>query len=126
MSFDELLRFARKGGIQIKRLQRSALQAKNAHGDSLLHILAAEGDDSAVALLLELGCDVNEQNKFGSTAIDCAAWKGNINVVTRLLQAGADLSVVDSTGFNVIENLRLMGKSEMADWMETQAKAKSA
>lgn len=118
MSFDELVRCARTGRVGAKDFRQKAKQAKNAHGDSLLHIFAAEGDDTAVALLLQIGCEVNEQNNFGSTAIDCAAWKGHVDVVKRLLEAGANLSVVDSTGFTVIENLRLMGKTEMADWLK--------
>jgi ankyrin repeat protein len=120
MSFDEMLAKVRETN-RSSELSRNfisiAKSARNAHGDTLLHILAAEGSANAVNVLLEIGCDVNAQDDFGSTAIQSAAWREHRSIVEKLLEAGAKISIVDSTGFTSVQNLRLLGKDEMADWL---------
>lgn len=118
MSFDELLVMVRKCGHNSNAITSSAREirdARNEHGDSLLLILAAEGDDNAVATLLKMGCDVNFRNNFGSTPIECAAWREEYSVVCQLIDAGADITIADSTGFTVVENLKMLGKNEMVE-----------
>ena len=118
MSFDEMLvkvREARSSSELTRDFISGAKMARNVHGDTLLHLAAAEGSDDAVNTLLDIGCDVDAQDHFGSTAIQTAAWRGHRSIVERLLQAGAKTSIVDCTGFTVIENLRLLGKNDMED-----------
>lgn len=120
MSFDELLakvREARSGSELTNSFISGVKNARNVHGDTLLHIAAAEGSENAVTILLEIGCDVNAQDNFGSTAIQSAAWREYRSIVEKLLLAGAKTTIADSTGFTVIENLRLLGKNEMADFL---------
>ena len=120
MSFDEMLvkvRGARGGSEFSRSFISSAKIARNVHGDTLLHIAAAEGSENAVTILLEIGCDVNAQDNFGSTAIQSAAWREYRCIVEKLLLAGAKTTIADSTGFTAIENLRLLGKNEMADFL---------
>ncbi len=92
---------------------------RNAHGDSLLHLAAAEGNIAAVKLLLKLGCNPNSQNNFGSPPIDVAAWKGHSEIVGILLMYGADIAICDSTGSTVIDNLNYLGKTEMVSLITT-------
>jgi ankyrin repeat protein len=123
MDFHDLLVLVREhhgDATRMAALARELVAARNIHGDSLLHILAAEGDAKAVEALLEAGCDVNCQNHFGSAAITCPAAKEDWVVVNLLLRAGADLSLRDSTGSTVLENLRLLQQYQMADWLESE------
>lgn len=125
MSFDELLVMVRKCGRNSNAIASSAKEiggARNEHGDSLLHNLAAEGDDNAVATLLKIGCDVNVRNNFGSTPIECAAWREEYSVVCQLIDAGADVTIADSTGFTVVENLKMLGKNDMIELISLRLK----
>ena len=89
----------------------------NQHGDSLLHILAAEGDLEATRLLLRLGLDVNQPNRFGTTPLLAAAWKEHYGVLQLLMDAGADIHAKDSTDFSVIENLELLNMNKVVEWL---------
>jgi ankyrin repeat protein len=128
MSFDELLVIVRGCGRNsnaIAGFVREIKVARNAHGDSLLHILAAEGDDCGVATLLKVGCDVNVRNNFGSTPIECAAWREEYSVVCQLIDAGADVTIADSTGFTVVENLKMLGKNDMIELISLRLRERS-
>jgi hypothetical protein len=93
--------------------------AQNVHGDTLLHILAAEGDLKAVKTLVKLGIDINARNDFGSVAISTPAWKEEREIVRYLLLHGARLDIPDSTGSTTAEELKVMHKHEMLRWMES-------
>lgn len=123
MNFNELLELVRRSGgnsIQLEAHSDELKSARNASGDTLLHIVSAEGNADAVEALLRVGCDVNLRNSFGSPPIECAAWRDERSVVLKLIQAGAEIQMVDSTGFSTAENLNMMGKGEMVEWMHSR------
>jgi ankyrin repeat protein len=125
MDFHDLLVLVREHHADaslMATLAGDVVSARNCHGDSLLHIIAAEGDAKGVRALLAAGCDVNCQNNFGSTVITCPAAKEDWVVVNLLVKAGAELTIRDSTGSTVLDNLRLLRQHQMADWLEGQAK----
>jgi ankyrin repeat protein len=103
-------------------LRETLTTAQNVHGDTLLHILAAEGDLEAVTTLVKLGIDVNATNNFGSVAIDTPAFGEKRDVVRYLLLNGARLDIRDSTGSTTAENLKVMGKNKMLRWMTSVVK----
>src|SRR5262249_28599034 len=62
-------------------------------GDSLL------GDEPSIAaarVCLELGNDINAQNKQGETALHGAAWFGLDRLARFLVEQGADLTIKDN------------------------------
>lgn len=68
------------------------------YGTKPLPIAALYGRPEAVALLLELGADVNAANKDGGTALHAAAFLGRAEIVETLLEAGADQSLKNERG----------------------------
>ena len=56
---------------------------------SLLHLACFKGYESLAEILIELGADVNIQDRNGFTPLHYAAWKGNDTLVRKLVAAGA-------------------------------------
>lgn len=72
--------------------------ARNADGDTLLHLAALRGREADVTELVALGAVVNARGEFGMTALHHAAIAGQIAVAERLLALGADRSAPDDVG----------------------------
>ncbi len=51
-----------------------------------------------VKLLLDVGANIDEKDKFGRTAFMRAAWSGYTQTVNILLDSGADVKVRDGSG----------------------------
>jgi len=65
----------------------AAVNARNAHGWTPLHVAAAGGDPAVIALLLKHGADVHVQSHIGTTALDNATTRGGRQAVIDLLLA---------------------------------------
>jgi len=72
--------------------------ARNADGDTLLHLAALRGNEADVQDLVSLGAVVNARGEFGMTALHHAAIAGHTAVAERLLALGADRSAPDDSG----------------------------
>ena len=68
-------------------VQGAAVNARNAHGWTPLHVAAAGGDPAVVALLLRHGADVHAQSHIGTTPLDNAVMRGSRKAVIDLLLA---------------------------------------
>ena len=60
-----------------------------------LHLAAAGGFRSCVALLLSRGANVNAKKYDNATPLHCACEIGNLGIITLLLNHGADPMVID-------------------------------
>jgi len=65
----------------------AAVNARNAHGWTPLHVAAAGGDPAVIALLLKHGADVHVQSHIGTTPLDNATTRGGRKAVIGLLFA---------------------------------------
>jgi ankyrin repeat protein len=65
----------------------AAVNARNAHGWTPLHVAAAGGDPAVIALLLKHGADVHAQSHIGTTPLDNATTRGGRQTVIDLLLA---------------------------------------
>ena len=65
----------------------AAVNARNAHGWTPLHVAAAGGDPAVIALLLKHGADVHVQSHIGTTPLDNATTRGGRQTVIDLLLA---------------------------------------
>jgi ankyrin repeat protein len=65
----------------------AAVNARNAHGWTPLHVAAAGGDPAVIALLLKHGADVHVQSHIGTTPLDNATTRGGRQAVIDLLLA---------------------------------------
>ncbi|TGO49584.1 hypothetical protein BCON_0206g00190 [Botryotinia convoluta] len=59
---------------------------------------ASSGDIRLVRKLLGLGCNVNQEGRFGSTPLKAAARKGSIEIVHLLLELGAEIDHCEDYG----------------------------
>lgn len=66
------------------------LELTAASGNTLLMLAAYHGHPRTVAMLAELGADVNAVNDRGQSPLAGAVFKGEHEVVSALLRAGAD------------------------------------
>ena len=58
-----------------------------------LHTAASRGHLDSVQSLIEVKCDLDEQDKWGNTALHLAIKRKYSNVAMMLLQAGADFDI---------------------------------
>ena len=102
---------------------RDIVEVRDRCGETPLHYLAIERNIDAVRLLLEIGANVNSQDDFGLTVLGSAVIIGdNFPVVDALLKAGAKIRIKDSTGSNIVDQLRLLGRDAEADYFESHEK----
>ena len=66
---------------------RAAINIKNAHGWTPLHIAAAGGDVRVLALLLQHGADVHAESNLGTTPLYNATVFGKKSAIVELLLA---------------------------------------
>lgn len=63
-----------------------------------LHFAAADGEPSAIRVLLDFGADVNAHNELRRTPLHWAARQGNAAAIETLAAAGAALNTTDAWG----------------------------
>mmetsp|Transcript_29459 Transcript_29459/g.57421 ORF Transcript_29459/g.57421 Transcript_29459/m.57421 type:complete len:217 (+) Transcript_29459:93-743(+) len=73
---------------------------------------AANGNVDVAKLLLEAGCDIKVQSRFGSTALSKAAIAGDNRMVELLIEHGAAVNVMTVTGKSLAD-LALEGGHQM-------------
>ncbi len=69
-------------------------------------IAATTGDETALALLLEFGADINLADKQGRTSLMKAAAARKSRVVRILIENGADIFATDYTGRDALQYAR--------------------
>jgi ankyrin repeat protein len=98
------------------------INAKNAAGETLLHIAASNGSILAVRYLISRGANINAQDKKGNTPLHYSSGSGDVIVhaypltTACLVQAGARTDIRNVDGLTAPENsLRVQN-----DFMETE------
>jgi ankyrin repeat protein len=56
-----------------------------------------------VKLLIERGCDLNIQDKYGKTALIYSVEYQIFNIVKLLIKQGCDLNIIDKDGINALQ-----------------------
>jgi ankyrin repeat protein len=104
-SFDETVKILLEQPAEFRKLcslNPRVLELRGLHNETLLHFLAVEGEATAVALLGELGANVNATNNYGDTALhDCVAF-GNVDLCTLLLSLGANPNHQNAQGYTAL------------------------
>lgn len=105
ISLPDLLELVESNGDLKEALKTGAdPDQQNADGKTALHMVSANGDNSAIELLLLNGADVNLQDKNQTTALHFAAWKNNLKSVHTLLSRSADADLAEGKGWTAIHD----------------------
>ncbi|KAK3058181.1 hypothetical protein LTR09_001259 [Extremus antarcticus] len=82
--------------------ETAAWDSSDELGRVLLHLLAEDGNDAGIKLLVERGADVNAADKHGKTPLMYAAFATKLCTVEALLSSGADVNLEDLSGRRVL------------------------
>ena len=88
-----------------------------AKGYGLSHLAAGRGDLRRLALLAELGADLNLRENRGYTPLAVAAIDGKAEAVRQLLSAGADANVTDNAGGTPLHHAAARGRAEIVQML---------
>lgn len=92
---------------------KSVLQDKDASGNTILHFATWGGATNVVDWLLSLGCDPNEPNSEGMTALQFAAAGNYHDIVEKLLSSSRqDIHTDSSSGLNALHRAALHGSTD--------------
>ena len=70
-----------------------------------IHRLARTNEMSALKEAIQAGADVNEKDKFGTTALHYSISEGNHDIARFLLEHGADVTVQNSNGATALHHV---------------------
>jgi ankyrin repeat protein len=107
-------------GSIIKRFVESrsaSVNAKDQKKCTPLHYAAQTGNVSAVAVLLEKGCQVNAKDLNGQTALHHAIRSGELKLPPILLENGADIDLVDLYGQTCLHLSIRYRHEEFTKWL---------
>ena len=93
----------------IRALINKGADFVSAIGISPLHILAYDGSDDLVNLLLDHGADVKARDNNGVTALHQAAWAGHVSTIELLVSRGADVDARDDNDFTPLAQAVILG-----------------
>ena len=91
--------------LTVDEVKKVNMQFANNNGDTALHFLAGQNTNTVVIkTAIELGADINQQDKQGHTPLHYAAIKNtNPDIAILLIDAGADINIKDNDGKTPIE-----------------------
>ena len=90
-------------------------------GETMLHWYSIEGEPDVLQKLIDLGFEINTQNKFGHTPIMESSLIKRWDNVMVLLENGADLTIENNYGDDYFAYLKEFGiqlPQHLVDWIE--------
>ena len=93
-------------------LQEIVTKNRNGLGETMLHWYAIEGDTKVVEKIIDLGLDVNTQNKFLQTPLfECVSIE-RWDMVKLLLDSGADIGIKNQNDETIWQYLEFNDETE--------------
>jgi ankyrin repeat protein len=111
-----------QGAREIYESGRAQVNAQYEDGMTvLMHVVTVDNEeflDKAIAMLVDVGADLDTRDYRGRTALHYAAVRGNKKAVGLLLAHGADASVQTMEGLTALDVARDRGHDEVATLLE--------
>lgn len=79
----------------------------NARNDTLLIVAAYAQQASVVAVLIQLGANLDHVNNMGQTAVSCAVFRNDQALLRMLIEAGADVHAGAHSGLAIAQQFGL-------------------
>jgi len=114
-----LMMAALRGNLEAMKALIAKGAAVNRPGWSPLHYAASGPSPAAVAMLLELGAQVDARAPNGNTPLMLAARYGSEDSVVQLLRKGADRTLRNDRQFDAAGFARLDGRDSLARRLES-------
>ncbi|MDR1590806.1 MAG: ankyrin repeat domain-containing protein [Puniceicoccales bacterium] len=89
------------------------LAKKDMYGVTPLHMAVQKGDVESAKRMIELGADVNAENKNGGTILEIAVWNKDKDFTEFLLEHGAKWDVQDGNGDTALRLAVRSGDEEL-------------
>jgi ankyrin repeat protein len=89
------------------------VNARNAVGDTPLHAVLLQGNESAVRVLIRHGADVNAAGEMEETPLHVAARHGSADTIAALLRAGARVDLRSAFGQTAQAVAQEQGRGEV-------------
>mmetsp|Transcript_35316 Transcript_35316/g.61674 ORF Transcript_35316/g.61674 Transcript_35316/m.61674 type:complete len:278 (+) Transcript_35316:66-899(+) len=90
--------------------------ARNQYLNTALHNAAFKGNAEICKVLVNAGCDMEIENKFGNKPLMFAAYYGNDECAATLLKLGADVTAYSSkTGLTALHKACMQGHVKMVE-----------
>jgi ankyrin repeat protein len=102
---------------ELLRSQPGLLHFANGIGETVLHFLAVENDQEAVAWLHARGADIDTKNTFGTPVLFEVASLGYKDLFQWFVAKGANVRATDSEDQDLVLYLLEYEHKEMAEWV---------
>ncbi|WP_341813059.1 ankyrin repeat domain-containing protein [Wolbachia endosymbiont (group B) of Germaria angustata] len=95
-------------------------------GDTVLHLLAQDGNEEVIRLILEkidpnkLSKFINSINEEGFTSLNYATIHGHLGTVQHLVRKGGDVNLKNTKGMNPLHFAALYGHLDIAKYLVAQ------
>jgi ankyrin repeat protein len=103
---------------QLLEKNPSLCNARNGIGETVLHFLSVENDESGVAWLSTRGFSIDTKNDFGTPAVFEVAQLGYHSLLNWFISSGADMTAKDEGGLDIRGYLLEYDKVDMITFLD--------
>jgi ankyrin repeat protein len=109
-----------EGSAALVAARPELIHLMNGIGETVLHYLAVENAQAAVAWLHSRGADINTKNSFSEPVLFEVAMLGYKELFSWLVAAGADPLIEGFDGQDLVDYLLEFDEDEMVEWVRSQ------